>query len=192
MRRRSPRLPPAPAHPGSRPFPILLSPRSQVFNYWEPLHYLLYGHGMQTWEYRWEPRGQHDGGGGRAPRAGPRCPSGTHIPPTHPAPPCSPQFALRPYAYLLLHAIVAGPAALLAGPGRGKATVWYVTRGALGAASAAAETALYGATLAVAGPGAAVALLVLLLGSAGMFAGEGGFGDGCWGGGEGGGAGARA
>ena len=131
-------------------------------------------------------------GAGRAPRAGPRCPSGTHIPPTHPAPPCSPQFALRPYAYLLLHAIVAGPAALLAGPGRGKATVWYVTRGALGAASAAAETALYGATLAVAGPGAAVALLVLLLGSAGMFAGEGGFGDGCWGGGEGGGAGARA
>ena len=25
----------------------------EVFNYWEPLHFLLYGHGMQTWEYRW-------------------------------------------------------------------------------------------------------------------------------------------
>jgi alpha-1,2-mannosyltransferase len=24
----------------------------EVFNYWEPLHYLLYGFGMQTWEYR--------------------------------------------------------------------------------------------------------------------------------------------
>lgn len=24
---------------------------SQVYNYWEPLHYLLYGTGMQTWEY---------------------------------------------------------------------------------------------------------------------------------------------
>jgi alpha-1,2-mannosyltransferase len=23
----------------------------EVFNYWEPLHYLLYGSGMQTWEY---------------------------------------------------------------------------------------------------------------------------------------------
>ena len=25
----------------------------EVYNYWEPLHYLLYGSGMQTWEYRW-------------------------------------------------------------------------------------------------------------------------------------------
>ena len=24
----------------------------EVFNYWEPLHYLLYGYGFQTWEYR--------------------------------------------------------------------------------------------------------------------------------------------
>ena len=23
----------------------------EVFNYWEPLHYLLYGFGLQTWEY---------------------------------------------------------------------------------------------------------------------------------------------
>lgn len=23
----------------------------QVFNYWEPTHYLQYGYGMQTWEY---------------------------------------------------------------------------------------------------------------------------------------------
>jgi alpha-1,2-mannosyltransferase len=23
----------------------------EVFNYWEPLHYLLHGHGLQTWEY---------------------------------------------------------------------------------------------------------------------------------------------
>ena len=25
----------------------------EVYNYWEPLHFLLYGHGMQTWEYRY-------------------------------------------------------------------------------------------------------------------------------------------
>ena len=24
----------------------------EVYNYWEPLHYLLHGNGMQTWEYR--------------------------------------------------------------------------------------------------------------------------------------------
>ena len=24
----------------------------EVYNYWEPLHYLLYGFGKQTWEYR--------------------------------------------------------------------------------------------------------------------------------------------
>lgn len=24
----------------------------EVYNYWEPLHYLLHGSGMQTWEYR--------------------------------------------------------------------------------------------------------------------------------------------
>ena len=23
----------------------------ETFNYWEPLHFLLYGHGLQTWEY---------------------------------------------------------------------------------------------------------------------------------------------
>lgn len=24
----------------------------ETFNYWEPTHYLLYGFGFQTWEYR--------------------------------------------------------------------------------------------------------------------------------------------
>ena len=24
----------------------------EVFNYWEPLHHLIHGSGMQTWEYR--------------------------------------------------------------------------------------------------------------------------------------------
>jgi alpha-1,2-mannosyltransferase len=23
----------------------------EVFNYWEPAHYLTYGNGLQTWEY---------------------------------------------------------------------------------------------------------------------------------------------
>lgn len=25
----------------------------EVYNYWEPLHFLLYGYGLQTWEYRY-------------------------------------------------------------------------------------------------------------------------------------------
>lgn len=28
----------------------------EVFNYWEPLHFLLYKSGFQTWEYRWKNR----------------------------------------------------------------------------------------------------------------------------------------
>lgn len=28
-----------------------ISDCDEVFNFWEPAHFLLYGHGMQTWEY---------------------------------------------------------------------------------------------------------------------------------------------
>jgi len=28
----------------------------EVFNYWEPLHYLLYKTGFQTWEYRYQKK----------------------------------------------------------------------------------------------------------------------------------------
>ena len=27
----------------------------EVYNYWEPLHYLIHSSGMQTWEYRYAP-----------------------------------------------------------------------------------------------------------------------------------------
>ena len=32
-----------------------ISDCDETFNYWEPTHHLLYGHGLQTWEYdpRW-------------------------------------------------------------------------------------------------------------------------------------------
>jgi hypothetical protein len=48
----------------------------ETFNYWDPLHYLLFGRGFQTWEY-------------------------------------SPQFSLRTYAYVLLHAVFGLPQYLL-------------------------------------------------------------------------------
>lgn len=29
----------------------LISDCDETYNYWEPLHYLVYGNGLQTWEY---------------------------------------------------------------------------------------------------------------------------------------------
>eukprot|EP00873_Tetraselmis_striata_P005503 jgi/Tetstr1/425767/TSEL_001552.t1 len=104
----------------------------EVFNYWEPLHYLLYGYGLQTWEY-------------------------------------SAKFALRPYLYLLLHTVVGAPVAAVVGAAGGKAAVFYAIRAALGAISAACDTALVRATAKCASPEAASILLVLLMGSTGPF-----------------------
>lgn len=28
-----------------------ISDCDETYNYWEPLHYIIYGHGLQTWEY---------------------------------------------------------------------------------------------------------------------------------------------
>ena len=44
-----------------------ISDCDETYNYWEPLHYLIYGKGFQTWEY-------------------------------------APQYGLRSYFYILLHA----------------------------------------------------------------------------------------
>jgi len=48
----------------------------EVFNYWEPTHYLTHGYGLQTWEY-------------------------------------SPEFAIRSWAYVALHAIASKLALVL-------------------------------------------------------------------------------
>ncbi|CEG41893.1 alpha mannosyltransferase [Plasmopara halstedii] len=90
----------------------LLSPIAdcdETFNYWEPLHYLLYRFGFQTWEY-------------------------------------SPVYALRSYAYLLLHYVIVKLAAfgftlgLL--PGQ-KLMLFYGLRATLGLISAYAEALFY-------------------------------------------------
>lgn len=86
----------------------LLHDCDEVFNYWEPLHYLLYKSGFQTWEY-------------------------------------SSEFALRSYLYLLVHALVAGPASWWFGQGPGKVHVFYIVRLALGIVSAASEATLVSA-----------------------------------------------
>ncbi|CAO2199508.1 unnamed protein product [Urochloa humidicola] len=75
----------------------------EVFNYWEPLHFLLYRSGFQTWEY-------------------------------------SSDFALRSYLYLIIHALVAGPASLIFG--EHKVRVFYSVRIFLGLISTITETVL--------------------------------------------------
>eukprot|EP00250_Pteridium_aquilinum_P012965 c2104_g1_i1 orf=506-2251(-) len=104
----------------------------EVFNYWEPLHYLLYKSGFQTWEY-------------------------------------SSEFALRSYLYLLLHALVAGPAAWWYGEGLDKVHVFYATRLALGILSAGSEAALVSASSRRYGKRLAAYTLMLLCFSSGCF-----------------------
>eukprot|EP00962_Isochrysis_galbana_P010879 scaffold3037_cov109-Isochrysis_galbana.AAC.1 len=104
----------------------------EVFNYWEPLHYLLHGYGLQTWEY-------------------------------------SPVYALRSYLYIVLHlpfALVARAAAQCLGGD--KVTAFYLTRAALGLASAGCELRLVSAAHAALSRSVALPLLVLLASSAGM------------------------
>lgn len=104
----------------------------EVFNYWEPLHYILYKSGFQTWEY-------------------------------------SSEFALRSYLYLLLHALVAGPASWWYGGGLGKVHVFYATRLALGIISAGSEAALVSACSRRYGKRLAAYTLMLLCFSTGCF-----------------------
>eukprot|EP00897_Mesotaenium_endlicherianum_P001191 jgi/Mesen1/11072/ME000099S10512 len=104
----------------------------ETFNYWEPLHYLLYGTGLQTWEY-------------------------------------SAEFGLRSYLYLLLHKLVAGPAAFIFGDGSGKVYVFYAVRAALGALSAACDAALVTAVARHKGQRVGVYTLALLALSSGCF-----------------------
>ena len=35
---------------GTMMFPLIMD-CDETFNYWEPTHYMLYGRGLQTWEY---------------------------------------------------------------------------------------------------------------------------------------------
>ncbi|KAJ7546232.1 hypothetical protein O6H91_08G031300 [Diphasiastrum complanatum] len=104
----------------------------EVFNYWEPLHYLLYKSGFQTWEY-------------------------------------SSQYALRSYLYLLLHALLVGPAAWWYGSGAGKVGVFYSLRFALGALSALTEAALVESISRRFGRRVAAYTLVLLCFTSGCF-----------------------
>ncbi|XP_044726617.1 alpha-1,2-mannosyltransferase ALG9 [Chrysoperla carnea] len=102
----------------------------ETFNYWEPSHFLVYGKGLQTWEY-------------------------------------SPEYALRSYAYLLVHAAplyiyeqIFHPNPLL---------LFYLTRCLLGLASALSEVYFYKTVCREFGVHVGRLTFVFQLFSAGMF-----------------------
>ena len=98
----------------------------ETFNYWEPTHFLIYGTGLQTWEYRQT------------------CLSSARMMLTSAcALACSvrsPAYALRSYMYPLFHVAVARVAQLLLIEWLfGKVAIFYCIRFALAAATALCE-----------------------------------------------------
>ncbi|XP_069081105.1 alpha-1,2-mannosyltransferase ALG9 isoform X1 [Pleurodeles waltl] len=127
---------------GSTAFKILLSARfcaallsnisdcDEIFNYWEPTHYLIYGKGFQTWEY-------------------------------------SPDFAIRSYAYLWLHALPAwfNAKVLLSS----KVLVFYFVRSLLAFLSCVCELYFYKAVCKKFGLHVGRLMLAFLVLSTGMY-----------------------
>ncbi|KAF2773593.1 hypothetical protein EJ03DRAFT_340932 [Teratosphaeria nubilosa] len=101
----------------------------EVFNYWEPTHYLTHGHGFQTWEY-------------------------------------SPEYAIRSWTYVVLHAIITLPAKLLGG---GKVLEFYTLRILLAFICALCETRLYSKVAVTLNPRVAVTLVGILCTSSGLW-----------------------
>jgi alpha-1,2-mannosyltransferase len=83
--------------------------------------------------------------------------------------PSSPQFALRSYAYVLLHAAVLLPHRLMLGSAAAKRFEFHTLRAVLGIASALAELLLCRAAAHMGGRRLAYTLWAVLLLSSGMF-----------------------
>jgi alpha-1,2-mannosyltransferase len=101
----------------------------ETFNYWEPLHYLNHGYGLQTWEY-------------------------------------SPEFSIRSWAYIVIHAIPAKIAGLLS---RSKTFEFYFLRMLLAILCAAAETRLIAAISRNLNTRIGVFYLIIIVSSPGIF-----------------------
>ncbi|KAG0020165.1 mannosyltransferase [Entomortierella chlamydospora] len=107
-----------------------ISDCDEVFNFWEPMHYLQYGTGLETWEY-------------------------------------SPLYAIRSWAYILVHAFPAEIARLAMSANR--LQVFFILRIILGAISAHCEATLYRAVVEEVDPRIGRYLLLALLSSAGTW-----------------------
>ncbi|KAJ1980212.1 mannosyltransferase [Dimargaris xerosporica] len=117
-----------------RAFGALMMPLGdcdEVYNYWEPMHYLQFGRGFQTWEY-------------------------------------DPQYGIRSWAYTLVHTAIAKLLYALSFSGS-KLQLFYAVRVVLALATAACEARFYRSTVRYIHPRVGRYLLVLLMGSAGLF-----------------------
>jgi len=101
----------------------------ETFNYWEPLHYLNHGYGLQTWEY-------------------------------------SPEFSIRSWAYILMHAI---PAKVIGFFSSSKTTEFCGVRVILAIICAATETRLYSAISRTLNPRIGVFYLTVVAFTPGFF-----------------------
>ncbi|KAJ9615927.1 mannosyltransferase [Cladophialophora chaetospira] len=101
----------------------------ETFNYWEPLHYLNHGYGLQTWEY-------------------------------------SPEFSIRSWAYIALHAIPAKLAGLIGGS---KTFEFFALRALLALVCAATEVRLYSAISRSINPRVGVIYLMIVAFTPGFF-----------------------
>ena len=101
----------------------------EVFNYWEPMHYLNHGYGLQTWEY-------------------------------------SPEFAIRSWFYIVIHAIPTKLAHIL---GRSKSFEFYFLRTLLAVICAATETRLFAVISRTLDPKIGVIYLTIVAFSPGVF-----------------------
>lgn len=101
----------------------------EVFNYWEPTHYLTHGYGLQTWEY-------------------------------------SPEFALRSWLYILVHAVPQKLGSLFA---KNKTFEFYFLRVILASICAACETRLFSAISRTLNPRIGILYLMIVAFTPGMF-----------------------
>lgn len=101
----------------------------ETYNYWEPLHYLTHGYGLQTWEY-------------------------------------SPEFSIRSWTYILIHAIPVKLASLLR---KSKTFEFFLLRCLLAGVCAATETRLYSAISSNLNPRIGVFYLMIVAFTPGFF-----------------------
>lgn len=101
----------------------------EVFNYWEPTHYLSRGFGLQTWEY-------------------------------------SPEFAIRSWMYIVLHAVPGKLGSLLSSK---SSFQFYFIRVGLAIVCTACQTRLFGVVSQIIGPRVASIFLIITASSSGMF-----------------------
>ncbi|KAK3324587.1 Alg9-like mannosyltransferase family-domain-containing protein [Cercophora scortea] len=102
----------------------------ETFNYWEPLHYLSHGYGLQTWEY-------------------------------------SPDFAIRSWLYIALHAVPSNLRRLL--PWTSKVGEFYFVRYVLAAVCAMCQTLMWRATCLALNPRVGIFFILALVFSPGNF-----------------------